>query len=459
MRPIILLPILLALASTACTKNKIYRPEIPPTPAAATDSIATCAPAGKPNPSTCSVQVVKSMRNDDPWDVPVAYIEFDDIGQSYKREQMVAAENMIRAQHPEQGNVVTILFIHGWQNNASDDSGNVPGFREFLQKFQHSVPLSKLVGVYFGWRGAVTNVPVAKEFTYWNRRDIATYIPGSNMSEALLRVARAAKGKDYCGTSSLIIAGHSFGGLVLERTVTQYLTRRIVEQPPACSVVEVAQAEGSLAQPTKKVSPFADLIVFVNEAAAATESIQLLTMLKDQAKPQDFPTIVSITSTGDTATSLFLPIGQGANLLTFRKSLRKYGGGNDPDPFGITDQKTYYLRSAAHIPQLQSHRVVSALSPPANVYTCAAIPANGKKQNYYVTGIDKPANTTPYWIMEMPTEIVPDHSHIFRPEFGALLAAFVLRQADDDFKPNRCYDLSRPSNVNMQLMRRDITLK
>jgi hypothetical protein len=116
---------------------------------------------------------------------------------------------------------VTILFVHGWKNNASDDTANVPGFRRFLQEFQPKLPGVKLVGVYFGWRGGTTNLAVVKELTYWNRRDTATYIPGSNLTEALLRVARAAKGLNYDDqVPKLVVVGHSFGGLVLERTVT-----------------------------------------------------------------------------------------------------------------------------------------------------------------------------------------------------------------------------------------------
>src|SRR5690349_8169287 len=107
---------------------------------------------------------------------------------------MEAAERMIRNEDPEHGGVVTMVVIHGWKNNASDDSDNVPGFRRFLQEFQMQFKKTKLVGVYLGWRGGVTNAAVIKEFTYWNRRDTATYIPGSNMSEALLRVALATKG-------------------------------------------------------------------------------------------------------------------------------------------------------------------------------------------------------------------------------------------------------------------------
>jgi hypothetical protein len=390
------------------------------------------------------VQTVQSTR-----DIPLAYIEFDDMGQAFKRGQIDAAEKMIQNQNPDNGDVVTILFIHGWKNNASDESGNVPGFRRFLQDFQQQLGGTKLVGVYFGWRGGTTNVAVVKELTYWNRRDTATYIPGSNMSEALLRVARATKGPDYQGPSKMIVVGHSFGGLVLERTVTQYLTRRVAENSGG------------------EVNPFADLLVFVNEAAAATEAIQLLTMLHERVKPQEvkYPTIVSITSQGDLATKFVLPVGQGASL--FKKDLRDYGGAYDADPFGVAKQRTYFLRSATHIPQLQSHVVGNSPDILAAYrlrgYTCATIQTPAGKQSYYVVPILGAKNDTPYWVMEMPVEIVPDHSNIFRVQFGALLQAFVLRQSQVDETqipdPAHCYGDTGAPRFNMRLMRSKILVR
>jgi pimeloyl-ACP methyl ester carboxylesterase len=427
-------PLLFALlfCSTGCLGNRAYRTMLPPCQRDA---------KGEPLP-TCSVQIVKSEIDHQPTEIPVAFIEFDDVGQAFNPLQMKAAEDAIQAEKRKHGEVVTVLFIHGWKNNASDDSNNVPGFRRILQQFQPKLGDAGLVGVYFGWRGGTTSIPVVEDFTYWNRRDTATYIPGSNMSEALLRVARATKGPEYKETSKLVVVGHSFGGLVLERTVTQYLTRRVVENPSA--------------------DLFADLLVFVNEAAAATEAIQLLTMFHDQVpSPHPDPTIVSITSQGDLATRFVLPVGQGASL--FKKSLRAYGAPNAVDPFGITNQRTYYLRSATHIPELQSH-VVMADSPEIRQayaergYTCASIPSGReKKTNYYVVGIAGAKNTTPYWIMQMPVQIVPDHSNIFRTEFGELLSSFVLRRLEME-KPlvDTCEFKEKP---DMKIMRNRITVK
>jgi hypothetical protein len=411
-----MLPVLLGLifSSAGCLPNRAYRTQLPP-----------CPPDPKGGvPSTCSVQIVKSAIGQEATDIPVAFIEFDDVGQAFNLGQIKAAEDAIQAAQQKHGQVVTILYMHGWQNNASDDAGNVPGFRRLLQQFQPKLTGYGLVGVYFGWRGATTGVPVAKDLTYWNRRDTATYIPGSNMTEALLRVARATKGPNYDGDSKLVVVGHSFGGLALERTVTQYFTRRVLETPA-----------------DQTFQPFADLLVFVNEAAAATEAIQLLTMFHNHLEENSkYPTIVSITSQGDLATKFVLPVGQGASL--FKKSLRDYGPPYPPDPFGIAKQVSYYLRSAAHIPELQSHLVGSSAeirkAYADRGYTCASIPSHapgGKSANYYVVPISGAKNTTPYWIMEMPVEIVPDHSNIFRLEFGELLRAFVLRQTEGE-KPD-----------------------
>jgi hypothetical protein len=66
--------------------------------------------------------------------------------------------------------------------------------------------------------------------------------------------------------------------------------------------------------------------------------------------------------------------------------------------------------------------------------------------------------------MQMPVEIVPDHSDIFRLEFGYLLQAFVLRQAADE-KPNAtsCYSnlsqLSPSQRPAMDKMKSAITVK
>src|SRR5260370_8179652 len=205
----LLLGVLLSLAG--CIPNRGYRTQLPP-----------CKPGsdGALLP-TCSVQVVKSVFDNKPVDIPVAFVEFDDVGQAFKRGQIKAAEDVIRAerQQHKDDTVVTVLFIHGWKNNASDNTANVPGFRRFLQEFEPKLPPHvRLLGVYFGWRGGTTNLAVVKELTYWNRRDDATSIPGSNLSHALFRVSRAATGPATNGPhSTSLFVYHPLSSFLLDR--------------------------------------------------------------------------------------------------------------------------------------------------------------------------------------------------------------------------------------------------
>ena len=45
---------------------------------------------------------------------------------------------------------------------------------------------------------------------------------------------------------------------------------------------------------------------------------------------------------------------------------------------------------------------------------------------YYVVRMEHQWNSTPYWVMQMPVAIVPDHSDIFRLYFGFVLCWFIL---------------------------------
>jgi len=358
----------------------------------------------------------------------LSFIEFDDMGELWDPGELQSAIQTIRDARDQAPLVV--LFVHGWKNNASDKSGNVSGFRcelgSIAARYQRNV-----IGVYFGWRGDITNVQFFKNFTFWNRINAATRIPGAHMTDAIVTIMRETKENDRGGEASLILVGHSFGGLVLERAVTQALVERIEEAETATST-----AAGEFRFP-------ADLVVFLNEAGPALQAKQLLdTLYREGAEfsteaGQRDPLLLSLTSKGDTATHLAFPGGQALSL--YKVSLRKYlATGSDkaaPDEFGIADQRTYYLHTAANTDALQSHvigrqddpAVKAALAEGKAIYATADL---GGGRKFLIVPKAAARNTTPYWIMQMPGEFVPDHSTIFRPEFEALLIAFLDKRPD-----------------------------
>jgi hypothetical protein len=431
----------------------------------------------------------------------LAFIEVDEFGEMFDRNQLTHALGLIDYAKRQSAakNAIVVTFIHGWKNNASDSSGNVWGFRDALNdlasslktevKKQQANPndlrdqdLSPVVGIYIGWRGAVTNLGVAKEFTFFNRRDAATRIPGADLTEILSQIARwtkaclvSAEAPDQCpkdstggpGTDSLsVIVGHSFGGLVLERTLTQAITAELLD----------AEAEGLDRQRRHDDGPGGklfklftdtDLIVMVNEAAPATESKQLMDLLlhhkielcvDDSAKGPCVhrSLFLSITSTGDWATGLTLPIGQGATSLV-RRNFHSYYDPRcpgpehkgdpscehpDPTKVPIRGQRTYFLHSTAHLPPLFSHSLGPEDSQDIQNFKKEAIQAGrgqdvlcfemkslGKK-GYCIVPLVDVYNQSPYWVMQMGAEFVPDHSQIFRPAFRELLQHIILERLD-----------------------------
>ena len=385
----------LILSSTACIPNQAYRianPVLHETP-----------------PSYCPAGSAKYT---------LAFIEFDDMGELWDAKEPDAAIEEIRRQRNDAP--LVLLFVHGWKNDASDKSGNVWGFRcelaDIANRYHRSV-----IGVYLGWRGGVTDVPLFQDFTFWNRITAASRIPGAHMTDVIMRIMRETKGRDGNRDATLIAVGHSFGGLVLERAVTQALVERIEDAD--------GEAGSEVAFP-------ADLVVFLNEAGPALQAKQLLDLLaKKQAEfsgpsgDRD-PLLVSMTSKGDTATHLAFPGGQ--TLSLFKVDLRKYAGN---DEFGIEDQKSYYLHTTANTVALQSHvigtnddpDVKASLAQGKKVYASVTI---DREKKFVIIPKAGAKNTTPYWVMQMPVDFVPDHTTIFRPQFEALLTAFLEKRPD-----------------------------
>jgi hypothetical protein len=362
----------------------------------------------------------------------LSFVEFDDMGELWDAGELNEAIHAIQAESAN--SPLVVMFVHGWKNDASDKSGNVWGFRCELAAIANRYNRT-VIGIYLGWRGAVTDVTLFKDFTFWNRITAATRIPGAHMTDVIMRIMQETKGSDGSRDATLIAIGHSFGGLVLERAVTQALVERIVE-------AEQSGSRGEVRFP-------ADLVVFLNEAGPALQAKQLLDIFyrkhaafsRDDGRPQPF--LLSMTSKGDTATHFAFPGGQA--LALFRVSLRSYPP--QGDEFGIANQKSYFLHTAANTAALQSHVIgldsdpeVQKAKTEGTVY--ASVPID--ERTFYIVPKSGAKNTTPYWSMQMPIEIVPDHTTIFRQQFEELLIAF-LEQRPDMMLRGRARSVARPT--------------
>jgi hypothetical protein len=220
-----------------------------------------------------------------------------------------------------------------------------------------------------------------------------------------------------------VFIGHSFGGLLLERSLSETTATQIAQETIFSQQAQEAaeRAKNSTDPHEKEVADKlasdrraaakvasdsrADLVIFINPAGAATESKQMLDFLVENGyryqpglpgdlssnatpapsadKDADRPLIVSLTSTADLATKVALPIGHSLPYLGFKNAGSFRDLSDTPgkkyvlqcfDPHqehpyrelktkaeGGVSQGSYYLSSTPHMQVLQSHDMLKAI--------------------------------------------------------------------------------------------------
>jgi hypothetical protein len=546
----VLLSSLIVLSVCGCIPNRIYRPAedkaivtVPPQPGLPTD---------KPTPTTSE----KSCANDEQHLIErpcLAFLEFDDFGETRQKNssgrpsQLNGILDLIenaRRQDPA-GQPLIITFIHGWKHNASgigDPGGedtNILGLESSLNYLKQQLLKQNpkhtpqvVIGIYIAWRGGLIKPswPVAQQFTYWNREATAIQVGNTSLTDALIEISDAAKEGvacrpgDPCNKSQdclalpdqlgkgepnsgsctpiLLFVGHSFGGLVMERALSQATVTRMEEewnqesirsmlatrnaattsgqQPAAASPATPALVAAVVNRVA--ITPLADLVIFINSAAAASESKQLMDYLASTGftyRPpgackgsiefcaMDQPAILSVTSEADIDTGFVLKIGHALPLLGYKidRSVRPkpdsppdphertaaysracFNPSNpvvsDPDasnqnPWRISDlsQSDYYMSTTAHLQPLWSHLVCKLDEKGAMVSdVCKANEGPGIVRyttytlgdtQYAIVPMKGRCNGTPYWAIQLPKEIVPDHNTIFTERLISFLQLFI----------------------------------
>jgi hypothetical protein len=497
-----------------CVRNRIYHPQ--------PDSVVTVPPLAPVAPDARKARAKRIQ--DEPCnpaqivETPcLAYLEFDDMGEPWERNpsgrpaQLSRALDLIRDARERDPNTLVLVFIHGWRHNAAGggkvpEDTNVTGFKAVLQGIHQDYP-HPILGVYVGWRGEIVSRrwPVVRQFSYFNREAAAMRVSSRSLTEALVELSAAVQsrlpGDSKPSAARIVMIGHSFGGLVLERAISQAMIISLEMQfeawqnstPAQESAAEKAMIARKCGYPDAVIEqPLANLIIFLNSAAGANESKQLMDYLagshftyQNAQGPQ--PLILSVTSKTDIATGIIFRIGHGANWLGYRAagSMRPRGPGPanpadasadysracydsmiDPKKERLFDmsQTSFYMTTTAHSPQLQSHTVEEIVQhgaydpnvmectpqtlPPRNANTASsnqkrtAVSCTMGQYIFNVNEINDRCNGTPYWAMEVPSELIRDHDSIFTARLITFLSTFVSTNA---LSPERAPSLCRPA--------------
>ncbi len=390
---------LLSLAIAGCTPHRMYRPD--------------------------NVQQEEGYT--------LSFIEFDDQGEPWSPLQGQRVIQLIeRANRHPDGSVV-VVFVHGWNNNASleqerDPRKSLYGFKLALSNVVRSLTLvygasrPPVVGVFVSWRGQ-SSYSIFKPFTFFGRRRTAARVAGPAATGTLFRIMSVAKENPK---SRMLLVGHSFGGLMVEETVADV-------------------AAGLLLGSTRSEIDFpADLVVLINPASPSMLAKQFVDLLVregarlyrvgPQGKRFERPLMVSITSRSDMATRTLFPTGQ--RLATLARRFRKYG----PEfCTPATSQRSYQLYTAGHQTVLHSHELIGKPLPDT-ARTVAeldvrveidpetqqqAISFSGLNNRYTLRRFLGAFNDTPYWITRVPESVIPNHSDIFGEESLRLITALI----------------------------------
>jgi len=399
----------------------------------------------------------------------LSYIEFDDKGDYWDRRQLGWTGQAIR-RVATQHDVVLIAYVHGWQNDAGTLRGHdVDKFKCLLTHLEEADGgKRRFFGVYVGWRGK--SVPggdgifpdrspldylakgllfVPHELSFFGRKNAATRVAGLPVTEALFQsVATTRKAARESGhRSRTILIGHSFGALVLEKALAQALAAKVI-----------SEENGTFTAP-------ADFVVLLNSAGESIYAKEMIDMLRRRQSSRkgasgdeisaEHPLVVSITSKADKATGLLFPIG--THLSNAGGTFRKYEWDTK---YGTSShnvaQKEYFTHTPGHHDRLRSHYAEIKTGPPQlptyqETATCSStMPAafrrnlaerlvgpNGEIQfvtlgpdkqetrwqlENYGEQKDRPELRTPYWIIQVPKEIIRDHGDIFNENALALMA-------------------------------------
>ena len=209
----------------------------------------------------------------------LSIIEFDDMGELWDRNQLKLLLEFIEETRNQNKKILLFGFVHGWKHNASDDSTNLRDFASFIDDVSNNLNVyanpAEIVpiGMYIAWRGNVVdkdhpimgNIPVigglnlaGQQLSFYNRKAAAARVGGASATEVFLSVAGAVKTiseeaenpregnqiariqvgeqtsseKPRLDASRVVFIGHSMGGLILERAVSQALLGTILVEVP-----------------------------------------------------------------------------------------------------------------------------------------------------------------------------------------------------------------------------------
>jgi len=377
-------------------------------------------------------------------DYLLGFIEFDDQGQLFDRQQMKAVLTALNEQAALQ-DLLIIVFVHGWKHSAAPRDENIQMFRDMLIHTgelesainrQLDAPPRKIVGVYLGWRGASITVPVIKELTFWERKNTAHKVGNGGVTEVLnrldlLRRTRNSLYPDQPGRTRLVVVGHSFGGAVVYSALHQILNDRFI------------RTKGPDGQ-VSDVRGFGDIVVLLNPAFEAIRFTPLSDMSTERGHyfPSQLPVLAILTSEADWATRIAFPLGRHfstmfenerdikrRNAVTRTEEIVSEADANVTAIGHFEPYRTHFLRPSAADSSSNTTTLLSNLQLFATIRNGWLTDHPGSQINFGSTLLQRTrdsAGRNPYLLIKVDKNLIPNHNDIDDPRIAYFVRHLIL---------------------------------
>jgi len=467
------------------------RPAAPP---AGTESLAPCEPPPAAGVSAKTIEDVgrasiqhrhyvyrgsgdAAPRRHGEYDL--AFVEFDDQGWFEQRGQMEALFMRLRqievgARAPENGHVLILVYVHGWKHNASQCDDNVICFSRLLERMDilerelrdEKEPRRQVVGVYVGWRGLSLDAGILSNVTFWTRKATAERVGRGGVTELFSRLddyrhARNPGRED--DKTQLVVAGHSFGGLVLYSALAHSLMERAVHV--GGTTCGPAAAPGPTAPCYATARSFGDLVVLVNPAFEGSLYEPLFHITTNRCYgPEQRPVMLTVTSSADAATGTAFPLGRSLNTrfeharsadqndsirqavghdARYQTHALKWTGPPGVEPRAAADtacgcrhleptQTFAWWEFAKSVQRVLAQPGAPAVAgarevpPPVKAHPGKTRMYDFYGDNVQLEGDAKYSANYPYLVVKADGEIIKDHNSIYSEPFIRFLHAFFL---------------------------------
>jgi hypothetical protein len=405
----------------------------------------------------------------------MAFVEFDDQGWFADRRQMEALFMLLGTL--EDKHALILVYAHGWKHNADSCDNNVHCFSRLVERMdimENQIGAGRhVVAVYVGWRGLSLEGVLANA-SFWTRKSTAERVGRGGVKELLTRLNeyrrarnRPPKGQATSGVESaigktqLVIAGHSFGGLVVYSALSHALIERAssVSRTAAGTACDGRATPGSTPVTCyETATSFGDLVVLVNPAFEASLYEPLFHVAVNRCyTDRQRPVMLTVTSSGDSATGAAFPFGRWINSLFEHAGSTVQGDsivrtvGHDeryethrlewqaPPPMGATPEKTVatpdnqkcgcpYLGATEDFQWwefLKSPKPLLGMEVKAETETGRRI-YREYSRSAVLSGDMKYSANYPYLVIKADPKIIADHNSIYSEPFVEFLHKFFL---------------------------------